>query len=571
MSKIKPTRADGAVKFNGFTGIGQKTPFGKGCADMCNLRIEQDGSLIPRTGYRRLFSFPGERIRGFWDGTLEGKYHCFVAAGARIYLLNLDNSTKTFAASLPSGKEDVIFLYYEEMLYLLTGESILVYSTEDKRFSEALPYIPLYGVNWDPVGMGSVNEDFNLLTPSIRIHYSNIGGATEFHLPFYAKSVERVRAGGVITNDFTLSTMRNRVTVPGGASGMEVEISFTVDLQWETREALTKAKAGFVQCGTQYDRLFLSGNHSNACVYPSFRVSESMLAHCRALIPGSMPLYFCADDVLYLGNREDPVNCFFSHRGRVFAFTEHEGWMLFEEDGHINALHATEHIGTTGPGAAARCGESMAIAGADGLYVLSSLPSQPEDLSFKHILYPMGMPDGRQLIQNVLLYWHGDRSELWICDKTDAMGSVWIWNTLLQTWYRFDNIFAASFCRMAVGECFGTADGSVYLFDPTLHTDAGGKIMLRWCSGPIDFNMSDMTRRALRISFSGDLGGESATLTVTRDGMTQTRTLTGNAGGGMEHFDLRFPLQRHRLIELSLSMPATPGAHLYKLSGYTKI
>lgn len=249
MAKIKPARADASVKFDGFSGLGQATPLGKGCYDLCDLRPAPDGSLTPRAGYRKLFSFPGERIRGLWDGTLEGIYHCFAAAEDRVYLLTLDGHVKTTVASISAGEEDVNFLCHEDTLYLLTGEEILSYSVTDKAFSTVVPYTPLYGENWDPVTMGEVKEVFNLLTPTIRVHYSNPNGSSKFFLPFYAKSVEKVRIGRIITKEFTLSDSKHYVTVPPGANYLGVEISFTIDLAWESRDLLMRSRAGFVRPG----------------------------------------------------------------------------------------------------------------------------------------------------------------------------------------------------------------------------------------------------------------------------------------------------------------------------------
>ncbi len=570
MAKIKPARADASVKFDGFSGLGQATPLGKGCYDLCDLRPAPDGSLTPRAGYRKLFSFPGERIRGLWDGTLEGIYHCFAAAGDRVYLLTLDGHVKTTVASISADEEDVNFLCHEDTLYLLTGEEILSYSVTDKAFSTVVPYTPLYGENWDPVTMGEVKEVFNLLTPTIRVHYSNPNGSSKFFLPFYAKSVEKVRIGRIITKEFTLSDSKHYVTVPPGANYLGVEISFTIDLAWESRDLLMRSRAGFVRPGVQYDRMLLSGGSPDAKVYPSATVTDAMLSYCRSFHPDAKPLYFRADDALYLGNSDHPVNCFFAHRDKVFAFNHDEGWMLFEEDGHTNALHVTEQIGTAGAGAAARCGESMAIAGKDGLYVISSLSSHPEDLSFRCIPYPDALPRGSAFLQNVLLDWHGEHSELWLRDRSATDGSVWIRNVEKEIWYRFDGIPATCFRRITEGNCFGTANGTVYLFDPTRDTDDGKEITLKWRMAPHDLGMPETMRRSLRLSLVGDLDAGNAMLRVIRDGKADTCLLSGKSGGGIEQFDLRFPVRRHRFLEIELTLPASNGVRLCKLGVYTK-
>ncbi len=570
MAKIKPARADAKVSFDGFSGLGQATPLGRGCSDLCNWRPTPDGSLTSRAGYRKLFSFPGARIRGLWDGTLESVYHCFTAAGDRVYLLTLDGRIKTTVATIPEGDADVTFLCHEDTLYLLTGEEILSYSVEDKTFSTVVPYTPLYGENWDPVTMGEVKEVFNLLTPTIRVHYANPNGSSKFFLPYYAKSVERVRIGRIITDDFTLSDSKHYVTVPSGANYLGVEISFTVDLAWDSRDYLMQARAGLVYPGVQYDRMLLSGGATDARVYPSTTVTDAMLSYCRSFHPDAKPLYFRAEDALYLGNTTTTVNCFFAHRDKVFAFCRDGGWMLYEEDGRTNAIHVTEQIGTAGAGVAARYGESMALAGEDGLYVISSLPSHPEDLSFRRIPYPEGLRRGSDFLQNLLLDWRGDRSELWLRDRTDTGGSVWIRNTEREAWYRFDGIPATCFRRIAEGACFGTANGMLYLFDPSLYTDDGKEITLFWQMAPHDLGMPETMRRSLRLSFVGDLDGGSATLRVTRDGRADSCVLNGKSGGGIEQFDLRFPARRHRFLELALTLPASEGVRLCKLAAYTK-
>ena len=156
-----------------FGGMGKHTPLSpEGAEDMCNFRILPGGVLKTRMGYRLHKYFPGmQKVRGVWQGTLKGVSLSLFVVDSSIYRLMQNVTSESPAGELSTSEGLVHFCVYLDDLYLLDGKSIYQYSVSQNKFLEMEAYVPLFGYQWSPTSYGDVNEEINMLTPRLRVHY----------------------------------------------------------------------------------------------------------------------------------------------------------------------------------------------------------------------------------------------------------------------------------------------------------------------------------------------------------------------------------------------------------------
>ncbi len=196
MAKIKPEKASEKLTITEFGGIRRTSALtGAHASEMRNFRIASDGSLEKRTGTRTLFSL-SSRIRGLWQGSLNGNDYLMAVAADYVYIRLPGQSTLTQRKHLNSQAGPATFLVYHGTLYLFDGNDIYLFSTSSNNFYKAYGYAPLYGDGWHPTQLGPVNEPLNAIAARIRIRYDNSVGATTFRLPFGALSISRVEVDG---------------------------------------------------------------------------------------------------------------------------------------------------------------------------------------------------------------------------------------------------------------------------------------------------------------------------------------------------------------------------------------
>ena len=174
MSKIKPDRAHASVRISRFAGLGQEgAEIDPLSVDIENFRIRSDGTLKKRNGYLLLRRFPA-LLRGYWEGEIENQFFIFAVAGSKLYRIDPITDEWEIINTLASSKGQIDFLLFEEHLYIPDASSgLLMYNISSNTFAPIDPYVPLYGVNWDPVSAGQMNEELKehsvTSRPSMRI------------------------------------------------------------------------------------------------------------------------------------------------------------------------------------------------------------------------------------------------------------------------------------------------------------------------------------------------------------------------------------------------------------------
>ena len=567
MARIKSKRSALQTLSCKFGGMGQNTPLSPiGAQDMCNFRILPDGTLRVRSGYTLKKRFAsGKRVRGFWEGTVGGTFFSFAVVGDKIYRLSGDAMDETAVGTVANGEENVHFCVYLDMLYLLDGQSIHVYSSSKNKFVEAEPYVPLYGYSWDPTTYGSVNEDINLLTPRLRVHYYNTSGATSFVLPYYANTVDIVRANGDKITNYGFTAGTNKVSI--GTAPTIVEIGFTVSLNAELRAAMLAAQMSFIYSRNQESKMLIGD--SSGRLFLSREVTQAMLASCHSLYPNANQLYFCMDDILFLGDNAHPVTTICPLYETLLVFTSDRIWSLAFEKGELKTTLASKDIGCSSKCGVIEYEDCVLAAMASGLYRISASPARPEHLVFEKISNGMDNKLPLGFTHNVILIHDRMNNEIWLRDPWDTAGEVWVWNIDKKDWYRFENINASFFFKKD-GNMGFAEESKLLLFDRYTTTDNGYPIQARYQSTYMDLGTSDAPKRSMRAFLYSSPGKNHEMLFETERGERSYRLYTSSADGAPRQDDMRIGTHRHRFLRFILSVGEGGPSEFYRLDIYSK-
>ncbi|MBQ9784527.1 MAG: hypothetical protein IJW29_03400 [Clostridia bacterium] len=572
MAKIQPRNAFSKYTLGGFGGIGSPSPLsGLGASDMTNFRIRSDGTLVPREGTRVLWDFgTTDEIRGFWEGTVQNEHLMLAVVGNQVHLLDLDTRASTVCATLASSTGRVRFTAFKDMLYLLDGTEILLWSADTQSFASFEPYAPLYGYMWEPRAMGEVNEPLNLLSAHVRIHYLNSSASTIFYLPFYAQKVDSVRSPDQRIDGFVFIPGSNVITIPDAANCTTLTISMTLNVDQTAQSRILAAQNAHVYNRNEGETMILYGTRGDWRAYCSSEVSEQDLATCRMDYPDCMPVYFRDDDILFLGDSEHPVTAISPHYDALLAFNSAQTWLLRPgEESVIEAYALINDTGAVSADAVTMCKEAPALVTNGGVYLIRSSSTRPDVLTYKSLTASLDIDLLRGMLKNPLLYRNVSCDELWLSAPNDPDGSVLVYSAEREEWYRFTGISASFFADSPMGTVY--ASGSrLILFDRDCATDCGEPFQCTYVSNYCDFGAPESTRRSVRASVTAYLDGGNATLSVVTDRGTKHFLLKGTPeqSDAPEHFDFRIHTGRHRFLQFALSLPATQRVSLCKAGFY---
>lgn len=567
MARIKSKRSALQTLSCKFGGMARRTPGASMRAeDMCNFRILPDGTLKVRSGYTLKKQFPtGKKIRGFWEGTLGEDFLTFAVAGEKVYLLSGEEMDETAVGTIADGEDNVHFCVYEDVLYLLDGNGIWTYRAGRNKFEAAEPYVPLYGYSWTPANYGSVYEEINLLTPRLRMNYYNPDGATVFTLPFYAASIDIIRSGSRKITDYTFSAGSNQVTIPGAPA--VVEIGFTTSLNADLRATMLAAQMSFIYSNGADKKMFLWDNQGR--LFCSREANQIMLSSCHTLYPNATQPYFCAEDILFLGDNEHPIKTICPFYETLLVFTSDRIWSLAFEKGEIKTTLATHEIGCSSPYGVMVDRDSVLAAMDDGLYRISASPARQDDLFLERLSVDIDekFPDG--FTEKVILMRNFAGNEIWMRDPSNTDGEVWIWNTDAKDWYRYNAINASLFFKRK--ENIGFAQGnSLLLFHRSCSTDNGAPISARYKSTYLDFDAADSPYRSMR-AFLYSSPGNNYQVWFETEREERSYMLSASSSAKTPKFDdMRIGTHRYRFLRFTLSMSANKPTEFYRLDIYSK-
>lgn len=569
MARIKSKRSSVSTLSCKFGGMGKHAPLSpEGADDMCNFRILPNGTLRVRSGYTLKKHFAsGETIRGFWEGTIEKIFYCFAVVGNTVYRL-IGNAMNERAVGTVADEDcNVHFFVYENTLYLLDGTNIQCYHMSSGKFETIEPYIPLYGFAWSPSSWGEINEEINLLTPKLRVQHIRI-------LPNRHSRGEEIRllllccsADGQKTTDYSFSSGSNKITFPNVP--IMVEVGFTFEINESLRDYLFESQMAYVHSRDNIKQLFLWGN--NSYLFCAKNVTTEMIESSRVFFPKACNLYFCQDDILFLGDNTHPITTICPFYETLLAFTSDRIWNLtFDKKAGIVATLSMQDIGCASQKGAIVYRDGVIAAMKDGVYLITASPARPEDLFLERISmgvddkFSMGFTDKVHLIRD---FAHG---EVWIRDPGNSDGEIWVWNTELKEWYRFDRIDTPFFFQK--NNEIGFAHGSdLFLFDRNASTDNGSSINAHYKSAYLDFHSQDVPRRSMRALLCASPTKSSTQILFETEQGEITWQLTSPAyATAPQLHDMRMPSHRYRFLRFTLSCNASHPTEYYKLDIYSR-
>lgn len=559
MSKINPKRAYAKEIIESFSRIGAR-----GMDTPINFRIREDGSLEKRCGWRVYETFSQGTVRGVWQGVLNGVSLRFVVCGTNILLIR--SSGRVSVGSLATASGSVSFFVYQNALYLMDGQKLRVWDEGEKLFRVAEGYAPLYGTNWDPTRYGDVNEDLNLFSNRLRIHYHTNEPATQFMLPFYAESIDHVKANGVTTTAYTFSSTLDSITLEQAAKS--VEIAFTIYLDNESMEnlhAVTQALPTYLGSAEQ---LLLYGAPRGQYLYTGKKVTEVMHAASRSCYANSDPLYFRERDVMIIGNNENPITTVCRDSQRLLAFHPSGVSAIYFPVDEEPTYYALSTIpGCTVRGMDISVGGDRYVLNRSGFFRLVQDSGAPDGLQ----AIPLGLPiptDDPALLSRLSAAYDPVHSEIWLYDPTDTTAYVYVYHPLTKQHYRFDNVPAVS--TLTLDGRFGFLfNQSICVFEEDLKTDRGLTFEATVTTDWLHFGTPEMKKRSLRASL---LAYDANGLRLTLESEHRSCRISHAADAFSGHFwDTRVPIGRFRTVRAVIRDVGQERPRIVRLALYANL
>ena len=568
MARIKSKRAAVSTLSCKFGGMGKQGKLSlMGAEDMCNLRPLPGGGVSVRSGYtRKKYFSSGKTVRGCWEGTIDNISYFFVVAGNTVYRLMGDVMSERVVGTLSTSSGSVDFILYDNTLYLLDGVDIMTYTAASK-FEVVEPYVPLYGFAWSATSYGDINEQINLLTPRLRVHYFNTDGDTEFLLPFYADQVENVYFNGEKTENYTFSSGSDTISFPFAPTTLEV--SFTVSLNEELRDALIEAQMCFIYSRGGTNQLMFATTDGR--LFLAKKVESAMLSSCRAIYPKATSLYFCADDILFLGDNTHPITTICPLYETLLVFTSDRIWNLsFDKKLGIVTTLSMRGIGCASLHGAIPYKDGVLAAMNGGIYNITASPARPENLFLERLSLGIDDKFSTGFTSRVHIVRDFPNGEILLRDPNASGGEVWVWNTEMKEWYRFTNIPASFFFKRNNVLCFASGTG-LFFFDRNVHTDNGTAIQAHYKSNYLDFGSNDAPRRSMRALLCASPSKSSVrVLFETEHGETAYDLTSPTDAVAPQLHDMRMHLHRYRFLRFTLSTGASYPTEFYKLDIYSR-
>ncbi|MEK5175082.1 hypothetical protein NST63_17945 [Heyndrickxia sp. FSL W8-0496] len=149
--------------------------------EMINMNIDERGALNKRTGYERVFQEslgPGQ-INGLYEyRKANGETYFLIAHGTKLYTQKGKEQPVMIYDKLLDQK--VNFFTMNDMCYVMDGKDLLQYDGE--KFSPIVPYVPTMSISRDPMGGGTMYEDFNLMGTEFKDSFSGNGVDVRYYL-----------------------------------------------------------------------------------------------------------------------------------------------------------------------------------------------------------------------------------------------------------------------------------------------------------------------------------------------------------------------------------------------------
>ncbi len=565
MSKTIPKHAYAKEILESFEGMGESLSMEKKrTSEILNFRILDDGSLEKREGWEEWLTLP-DRIRGFWEGAAGGEDFCFAVTSDSVF--RIQNGVAEIVCLIPFSTDPVSMFSYRNRVYLLDGISIYVWHPESSCFSTAEGYAPLLGVGWHPRTMGKSNEAINLFCNRARVHYTNTGGETVFHLPLVASQIDHVLVDGVTRYDFVLNTPANEVTLY--TTGASVEISFTFHKSFTHASIIHQSTQSFCDVFGRREKLLLGGSSYGQRVYCAADVSDASLVASSAVYPESDPLYFREDGILLVGDSLHPMTSMIRDRDRVLAFSTRALYSieLSASDDAAECRVLRVGMGCLSRGVSVSADGDPVILNENGVFTLHAPSGSPDAFVATKISATVPELENDTLAKNAILIHDPSHNEIWIRNKLATDSRAWIYNVTRRKWYCFDGIRAHLFCTVN-GRIGFVNNYRICRFDESLYTDNGEPFEAVFRTSYLSFGEPERAKRGLRFSIKCDTGGNLFHVLLESETRRRSFDLLEPSRTAPSLIDRRAALGRFHFLRVSISDAEHARSRIYRLGLY---
>lgn len=568
MAKINTNTRESIYRINKWHGLNEN-PDGDislkmgEAAEMRNFKITNDGHLQKRPGVNTVINFES-KVDALWNGNVNGVEVTIAAAGGVLWLIDLENQTKTQIGTC--GSESVSLFGYSQNVYMLDGLNYKKW-TGSGEFTDVEGYRPIISVSTPPEGGGTLLEPVNKLNALRCAQFSPDGSATTFTLPeTNISAVDYVKdlTTGTDLTGWTTNAAEGTVTLAAApVKGVNtIEIGYTASQSY--RSEITAMRYAETYNGTTDNRVFLYGDGTNKAIYSDIDRNGEPSAE-----------YFPDLNVLHAGESNTPITGMIRQFSRLIVYKTDSTWSVaYSEltlaDGTVTAgfyvTPVNRIIGNEAPGQIClitNYPRSLHGGGVyewkNGSYGLTSDERQAKRIS-RRIEATLSSFD----LTRCRVFDDEFRQEYYVCYNDKAV----IHNYATDAWYLYTEFPAYSFVVVDNQLYIGTTDGRLCHVSREYMSDDGAEINAYWKSGSMDFGQ-EWRRKFSTMIFVTIKPESAARVTVTamsdRKAQHMERVIAANlATFGKVNFS-RFSFNTNRRSQVERAKIKVKGFALYQL------
>lgn len=505
-------------EFDGInTGAKYKHPLGS--SQVVNFRIDENGSLRKRCGFKHLTTLP-YHVNAVWYGKLEKYTRLIILSGFSVY--EYRNSQLREIGYIDNlDYEQASFFFYLGNLYLMDGHSL--FAVHSNSVSKADCYAPLIGKDWVCGWKGDPYEKRNLLSDLVRITYVADHAAIKYlRVTDTVKEVVSLYRNGELLSpdEYTIDNTNKLIFISEAEPDDVFELTVRYPAMNSTasndiRTSLNCTILGGIEGKQPHFWNTQAGN----VLYVGKQLSAEQISASQIDLPCA-PIYVTDDDILRVGNGNHKIMALAKHFGRTLIFTENDVWRTSEEGqskleanpldtkiSDMQTLTINTSIGVSSTGGVILADNDPISIGKSALFRWTANTDELDEQN----AYPISTEIQSQIPEEFWtsgsLFFDKYHNEIYFYAK--EYDKVWIWNKSAKKWVRFEGFEPEILFEYEENVAFAGGN-DIYVFDESQTTDLRDSyesdIIARFCSNPIDFGTFE-DKHITSISASAE-GGE---------------------------------------------------------------
>lgn len=504
------------VSFEGFSGINLlKEHKGSEClSNIENFRITKDGSLEKRCGYRPLVTLP-DVPRAMWSGFANGSFILLALCGDGVYSIDIENGSYSSVGYAYNIEGEAQFVYFCGNLYLV--DKGYIFLLEDYSSTTVSGYVPLLGKNWGSTYPGEIYQPLNILNRSARITYTVSDPPSAYLATNGAPaSIEAVYLNGRLldASEYRYDSDFDVIVIDGLNAGDRAEVALTYedDAVNDRLYQLLSCTSAIVFGGISNSRMFLWNGDKTNLIFPSAHVSSDDLRQSQKTYPDSSEVYFPEGHEFTVGDGRYAIKAVIRHYDRLLIITEGDAWMADSSACGIEdfpAMNINSTAGSATNGGAVMVGNDPISIGRHCILRWTSDTDELNECNAYSISDKISDMLDEDFFKNAGVFYDRYKEEVWF-NSRDESGTVWIYNSERNAWYKFLNIHADEL--FDVNGSVGFRSGNeLYVFDESEYRDyladgTSSAIVANATSGLLDFGSSSL-KKLMKVSCRGDIEG----------------------------------------------------------------